>query len=98
MKNITKIKLDDEFTVQSDPYCWVLTREAFGEINPRTGKPKRSVHTSYFPDLKTALAEYLDLSCKPSSEVLEMIARLAAAQEKIEEVLGRLEGKRIGHG
>lgn len=96
MKNTTIIKLDDEFTVQSDPHCWILIRVSFGNINPKTGKPKRSVATLYFPNLKTALAEYLDWSLKGSSEVRELFTRLCDAEHKIELALKVVRGHRIG--
>jgi hypothetical protein len=84
MKTTTTIKLDDQFTLQSDPHCWILTRKSFGETNPKTGKPTRSSAVSYHPDLKTALTQYLDLSSKPSSEVLDVLTRLSTAERNIE--------------
>ena len=92
MKPFTIIKLDEKYTVQSDPYCWILTRKSIGEINPKTGKPKRSIDVSYHPDLKTALTKYLDLSSKPSSEVLDVFMRLSQAEQNIENALKSLGG------
>ena len=92
MKPFTIIQLDENYTLQSDPYCWILTRESFGEINPKTGKPKRSYDSSYYPDLKTALTKYLDLQSKPSREVLDVFTRLSQAEQSIENALRSLEG------
>jgi hypothetical protein len=98
MKTTTTIKLDNQFTVQSDPYCWILTRERFGEINPETGRPRRSHNVSYHPDLRTALSMYLDLCSKASSEVLEVLTRLSTAERNIEVALERLERRPLRLG
>lgn len=90
MKRIRTIKLDDQFTIQADPHCWILTRVRFGETNPKTGKPKRSHDVSYHADLKTALIKYLDICSKASSEVLEVLERLSSVEQSIVEAVRNL--------
>jgi len=81
-----KIKLDENFTIDSDAACWTLTYEKTGDINPSTGKPTVSRDVSYHMNLKQALSRYLDDCLKPSTGIQDVLRRISEVEEKIEKL------------
>ena len=74
------MRLDENWTVEPDTRCWVLTYEKAGDINPKTGKPTITSNQSYHANLKQALNAYLD-KCLESAESIEDVKDLIAEAE-----------------
>ena len=78
------MRLDENWTVEPDTRCWVLTYEKTGDINPKTGKPTITSNQSYHANLKQALLAYLDKYLEPSKDVQDVLNRIREAEARIE--------------
>jgi len=77
------IKLDDEFTLESDINNWTLKYCKEGDINPETGKPTITKWESYHGDLKFALIKYLNSAPKDAGDVLHLMKRINDVENRI---------------
>lgn len=80
------IRLDEFYTIESDARCWVLTYEKSGDINPDTGKPTISRDVSYHANLKQLLTRYLDDCLRPSTNLQDVINRIAEVEANIDKM------------
>lgn len=77
------IKLDEEFSLEQDKFCWMLNFRREGEINPETLKPIVSSKTTYHGSLKFALLNYMDECLKPADSVKDLLVRLNMVENRI---------------
>lgn len=88
------IKLDNNYTIESDGLNLILRYKKEGEINEKTGKPKTSKGETYHATLEQALWAYIDK--KVSVEVnqvdnifdavfdaSEMISKIAELKQEV---------------
>ena len=83
------MRIDDNYTIESDKYCWVLRYKKEGEFNEATGKRKLSMDETYHPTVKAALKKYMDAKLKGSGAISELIERL----ENIEQLINNINNK-----
>jgi len=69
------LKIND-WTFGNDSHGWTALKESYGEINPKTGKPKKATLRSYHATFRQALEHYVDIELKPCDNVLDMLKRL----------------------
>lgn len=86
------MKLDDNFRIEEDAYCWTLVER----LKPRKKKDTEEVKVdangeivyneerTYHGTLAQALTKYLDLSLKGSEQVRDVLTRLREAEKRIE--------------
>lgn len=80
------MKIDDNYTIESDKYCWVLKYKSEGEINPNTGKKILSTNETYHPTIKAALKKYMDSKLKDSDTVENVLERLNEVEQIINKI------------
>lgn len=76
------IKIDQNWTITKDSFQWVLTYEAEGEVNPKTGKPSKTVRTTYHSTLAQVLRHFADDSLVVNS-VPDLQRSLGKVHEEI---------------
>ena len=77
------MKLDENYSIEKDPYCWILRYEKTGEINEKTGKPIQTLNETYHNSTKQALAEYLDCIIGDNFEVIGILESIKLAESNI---------------
>lgn len=75
----TKIKLDDEYRIESDSVCWTLVYDVITGKNEKTGKDKRRYETWYYPSLEYGLNQYVDLKGRGSATSDELVSAIRDA-------------------
>lgn len=80
------MKIDSEYTLESDKYCWVLKYAKEGDINPDTGKVIISRNETYHPSVKSALKRYMDAKTKDCKRVEDVLNRLNEVEETINKI------------
>ena len=79
-----RIKLDDNWSVESDTSSWNLHYEKEGEINPKTGKPMMTRNESYHARLVDALKCYLNEVPKSATTIGQVVAEWNKCAERVE--------------
>jgi len=79
-----KVQIDEDFTLESDSYSFMLRHIEAGKINSRTGEQVKKAVYSYHPSIKHALNHYLSESTKKSESVKEILAYLEEAEKKVD--------------
>lgn len=84
------IKLDENYSIKTDPYNFVLFylkeeeyKDEDGETKIRTSKDKW-----FFPTLRNCLDKYFNESLKPAENVQDLWNRIEIAEFNIAEALG----------
>jgi uncharacterized protein YcgI (DUF1989 family) len=79
-----KIKLDDEYTIESDSASWNLHYCApTGKMSKTTGEPTFSTDVSYHATLAQACSFYLNERPKGSTSLTEILERLNQAERAV---------------
>ena len=77
------MKLDENYTIDSDKYCWILRYKKVGDINPKTNKPTVSTDETFHPTIKSALVRYCDSANKGSETISEVLMRIGELNDRI---------------
>ena len=79
-----KIKLDDEYTIESDSASWNLHYcSPTGKVSKKTGEPTFSTDVSYHATLAQACSSYLNNRPKGSTTVSEILDRVTDAERAV---------------
>lgn len=73
MRNV-KIKLDEDYRIESDSSCWTLVFDKITGKNEKTGEDKRRYETWYYPSLEIGLKGYRDLKLRAGLDTDKMIS------------------------
>lgn len=63
------IQLDENFSINRDPYCFTLNYRKEGGINPKTGKPKVTQSETYHATIQQALDSYVNKKLLVGEEI-----------------------------
>lgn len=77
------IKIDDDYSLESDTSSWNLVYLKQG-INAKTGKPFTSKEYSYHPNIKEALKKYCDEKLKDCDSIQAIIVGIVKLHATIE--------------
>lgn len=77
------MKLDENFTIESDTNCWILLFRSTGPVSAKTGEPTTSEKRSYHMSLKQALKAYFDEKLKLIELVPENILQIGEAIQTV---------------
>ena len=78
-----RIKLDDNWSVESDTSSWNLHYEKEGDINPKTGKPTKTSEVSYHARLVDAFKYYLNEEPKTALNIPQILERWDATSQLV---------------
>lgn len=78
-----EIKLDEDYRIYRDQYCWALIYEHKGEINPETGKPRTTIRRTYHGTVKQAGLKYLDEVLTGHESLEKMLKQLEATEKAL---------------
>jgi hypothetical protein len=82
------IKLDENYTIKADPYCWVLEATFVKMGTDKEGNPKEITSTEkwYPATFKQALLTYIDEILKEVPEINVILAKLNELEEKFDKL------------
>ena len=80
------MKIDENYNLEPDKYCWVLRYRKEGEINPDTGNRILSTDETYHPSIKLALKKYMDSKLKGCESLLEISERINEVETIINKI------------
>lgn len=86
------MKIDENWSIEADSACWILSFEKEGEVNPKTGRPKMTRTQTYHATLASGLRWYLMESLKPSTDAQDVLARITEAEANIIKALEAKHG------
>jgi hypothetical protein len=76
------MKLDDNYTLLKDAYCYALHYKGEPYINEKTGKEVIPEKTGYYPSIESCLVAYMnekiELDNRPIENVLTQIEEIKA--------------------
>jgi hypothetical protein len=79
-----KIKIDDEYTIESDAASWnLLYKSPTGKVSEKTGEPTFSESVSYHANLAQACSSYLNERPKGSATLKDILERLKDAERAV---------------
>jgi hypothetical protein len=81
-----KMKIDEEYYIEIDSFCWTLTFERT-KYNDEKGKNITTTNRTYHASLKQALNTYVDVALKPVPDVTMVIKALGEIETKIENLV-----------
>lgn len=72
------MKINEYYSVERDQYCFVLTFEKEGDINPKTGNPTKTFRKTYHSNMEQVLNKVLDDTVHGESfeDILEAIKQV----------------------
>ena len=80
------MRIDENYTVTSDTYCWTLKFEkGTGKFNEKSGKEEMSKNEWFCKDLKSCLRRYADESFKDN------MAKCDDILDAVNEVYNRID-------
>lgn len=88
-----KIKLDENFRLESTELQWTLIYEKSGEISEKTGKPTLTKREYYHPTLVSAIRSYSDKKLKNGEDIgsiEELIKVLEGSMEQLKKILKKI--------
>ena len=79
------IKLDDNFTIEKDQYCWTLKYKNTKTNIDKDGESKEitSSWSTYHPTIQMALKKYCDSILKIAESIRDVIILLNKVHDKI---------------
>ena len=80
------IKLDENYTVEHDTYCWTLKFKKEKEVTDEETKQTKVVvskNESFHASLKDALKKYADQSLKIEGSVFDLISKIKDLEKLI---------------
>lgn len=77
------MKLDKDYSIKRDQYCWMLVYEHTGDINPETNKPTKTIKRTYHGNIKQAIDKYIDNQLIPCEDILEVKKKLEELNQNI---------------
>lgn len=80
----SSLKLDEDYRIEKDQYCWTLVYEHFGDINPATGKRTRTINRSYHGTIDQVLKKYVDNCCKVPDDITSLLGTLEKLNQSID--------------
>lgn len=86
---MTPIKINENWTVTKDSFQWILTYEAEGELNPKTGKLSKTTRTTYHATLAQVLHHFADSSLVGNS-IQDLQRSLVETRKYIEDFCAQL--------
>lgn len=79
-----KMKIDENYHVESEANSWNLHYEEIRGISDKTGEQIVKRDVSYHGRLKDALKFYLNETMKEATDVTDLIARIELAEANID--------------
>lgn len=83
------IKLNENYRIEKDTYSWVLV---FTEERERKNKKTNELENFefkeqwYYPDVKQALTKFIDLTCRESETIQELIESMQKVNDIVIEL------------
>ena len=79
-----KWKIDEDYSIETDNYTFMLKKHKRGEINPETGKPVISSGQWYFPTINMCLKKYVQECVNVCDDAESILFMLEVLNERIE--------------
>lgn len=76
------MKLDKNYTLESDKNNWILSYKSDEKTNEK-GEKYHGTYSWYYPSLKDALQKYMDECLKPCESVEELFKELIKLKHRI---------------
>lgn len=82
------IKLDGNYTIDSDAYNWILRFEKTYMGRDKEGNPKEhtSIDESYHANFKQCVLQYLNNTLKPCEALNEVLAKLNSIEAQLSNI------------
>lgn len=82
------MKLDENYTLDSDKYNWILRRESTREeMVDGEAKTVTSKDNWYYPTLSDALKKYCDQVLKTSLDIADIMVKMAFLNARIDNLI-----------
>lgn len=83
------IKINENWSITKDAHQWILTYEAEGELNDKTGKLSKTTRTSYHSTLEQVLRHFMEGELVGNS-IQELQQALTQARKEIKDFCAKL--------
>jgi hypothetical protein len=85
------MKIDENYSIKTDKCNVILCYKNEGQINPNTGKPKKTYNEWYYKDMADALNAYMNKTINRSESIPEITSQIQLAMSNIELVVSKLQ-------
>lgn len=88
---VTRIKLDDDYSLGLEAYNFMLIQHQKIGVNPDTGKDVITRQNRYYPKLQMALERYVQESTKTAEDLEGIFWQLDRVEGVIKELIQKLD-------
>lgn len=91
------MKIDEFFSLETDPNNWILRKETPSSYTDKEGNEKDTISKKewYFSNIKKALKRYLDESLTDPSNISDLLNRIEDVESKINLIKVKYESGEI---
>lgn len=88
------IKINENWTIESDTLQWILKFEKEGEVNPKTGRPTLTKDSFYYNKLSEAIRAYINKMLQSQEGTFtpdDVLEKFIKEEEKLVQLMSKYD-------